>query len=298
VLDLPSSVTPQTVHFLGPDQQTFKHAYSQQSDRIAIWSGSAFVRYHHQFDDAVQQLGPDHYMLNSPSVPPGLSLEHATLEHSTITWVFPHDFEVVNYTQTDKEIGHWQVDGQSLTYRQIGPHSVLLSIEYRRTAPESAPTIDLCASGAAKVDDCATDDDTDGIPDYRDVCLASTTRDVSNFGCESSAPLVLKGINFASGFSYLNVEARQILDRLAYALQHEPTRYFEVSAHTDSEGKASRNKQLSQKRAAAVRHYLLLRGVDPNQVRAAGYGESYPISDNADETGRRKNRRIELTSLE
>lgn len=298
VLDLPGSIIPQSVHFMGPDKATFEHAYSQKPDRVAIWSGAALVRYNYQYSDAVSQTGRGEFALSTPSIPSNVSVENSSVTSSDITWVLPNSFEVVSYTQTDKETGTWIVDGNTLTYRQFSKHPVMLRIDYRRVTPRTDEKTDLCANGFAKTDDCAEDNDDDGVPDYRDVCLDSEDAAVSGFGCIEASPLILSEINFASGYAYLNVKARKVLDRLAYGLQHNSDRYYEVGAHTDSQGKADRNKQLSQKRAAAVRHYLLLRGVDPNQIRATGYGENYPIKDNAEESGRRQNRRIELTALE
>lgn len=298
VLDLPGSVVPQSVQFMGPDKKTFYHAYKNQPEKISIWSGSSLVRYDHQYLDAVSTIAPGRFVLTTPSISTELSVEGTDRPESILTWVFPSNFEILNYSQVDKLTGTWETAGNTLTYRQLSAHPVMLTIEYQRRERVEENIIDLCNTGSAKIDDCAPDTDADGVPDYRDICHDSKTTVTELFGCAENSPLILEGISFSSGHSYLDIESRQLLDRLAYALQSHSEKYFEIGAHTDSQGQADKNKQLSQKRASAVRHYLLLRGVDPNQVRATGYGEEYPRADNADEAGRSENRRIEIYALE
>jgi OOP family OmpA-OmpF porin len=67
-----------------------------------------------------------------------------------------------------------------------------------------------------------------------------------------------------------------------------------VAGHSDSQGDANYNRDLSQRRADAVREYLVTAGVDENRISAKGYGEDEPIADNSTADGRRENRRVEL----
>jgi outer membrane protein OmpA-like peptidoglycan-associated protein len=84
------------------------------------------------------------------------------------------------------------------------------------------------------------------------------------------------------------------IDRLAQLLSVYPERSVRIEGHTDSVGDAAANQELSQRRAAAVRDALLARGVDAARVEAVGFGASHPIADNRTESGRQKNRRIEI----
>ncbi len=297
-LMLPGSVIPQEVRFMGPDQARDREQYDQTPGRLVLSSGSAFARYPHQYGDAVQQLGPGEFVLTIQSTPHNLRVENGTLDESSITWVFPSEFEVTSYTLTDPDIGSWIAENNTLTFHHIGAQPVTLGIEYRYKHAKSETSTDLCADGNQPIDACAPDNDNDEVPDYRDICLLSDNQAVDRLGCADSSTVVLSGITFISGRSYLNVNARRVLDRVAFALQIIPHVYFEVAAHTDNQGAASHNQTLSKKRANAVRHYLLLRGVNPNQIRALGYGEAYPIQDNATSTGQRMNRRIELSRIE
>jgi outer membrane protein OmpA-like peptidoglycan-associated protein len=69
----------------------------------------------------------------------------------------------------------------------------------------------------------------------------------------------------------------------------------EISGHTDNYGKADYNKQLSLKRANAVKGFLTSKGIDARRVTAVGYGEEKPLVSNDDESeGRSINRRVEF----
>jgi OOP family OmpA-OmpF porin len=68
-----------------------------------------------------------------------------------------------------------------------------------------------------------------------------------------------------------------------------------VVGHTDSVGTDAYNQGLSERRADAVKTYLVERGVDGNIISASGMGESQPVADNATKEGRAENRRVEVT---
>lgn len=87
------------------------------------------------------------------------------------------------------------------------------------------------------------------------------------------------------------------LDQLAELLKQYPQTIVEISAHTDNQGTALGQTALTQAKAEAVLQYLLTKGIDLNQIKAQGYGASRPIASNEEETGRARNKRIELTVL-
>jgi outer membrane protein OmpA-like peptidoglycan-associated protein len=64
--------------------------------------------------------------------------------------------------------------------------------------------------------------------------------------------------------------------------------------HTDSTGSDAYNEDLSKRRADAVADYLALRGVSRARIATIGYGERYPVADNATDEGRARNRRVEI----
>ncbi|MEZ4368853.1 MAG: OmpA family protein, partial [Kofleriaceae bacterium] len=67
-----------------------------------------------------------------------------------------------------------------------------------------------------------------------------------------------------------------------------------IEGHTDSQGKDADNLRLSQRRADAVRDYLIGKGIDGDRMVAKGYGETIPIADNRTKGGREINRRVEF----
>jgi outer membrane protein OmpA-like peptidoglycan-associated protein len=67
-----------------------------------------------------------------------------------------------------------------------------------------------------------------------------------------------------------------------------------IEGHTDDVGDAFANLDLSQRRADAVRAYLIARGVEPDRLLAVGHGESRPVVAGTDEAARGTNRRVEF----
>jgi outer membrane protein OmpA-like peptidoglycan-associated protein len=102
------------------------------------------------------------------------------------------------------------------------------------------------------------------------------------------------GVMFESGGSELSQAARQRLDTVANALSAYPEREITVAGHTDSQGNDEFNRALSEKRAQAVRSYLVSRGVPEARIRAVGRGEAEPIATNDTAEGRASNRRVEI----
>lgn len=100
---------------------------------------------------------------------------------------------------------------------------------------------------------------------------------------------------FASGKSELLPSAQAKLDEIARALtEQDPESTMVVEGHTDSQGAEQFNQQLSQRRAEAVRTYLVSRGIASDRVTAEGHGLSRPVADNGTAEGRANNRRVEI----
>lgn len=109
-----------------------------------------------------------------------------------------------------------------------------------------------------------------------------------------NAVLATRKIVFAAGSVEIDREAAATLDALAEVLRPCPPLTVEISGHTDSQGSERGNQALSQARAEAVMVGLSGRRIDVSGYVAKGYGEARPIADNATETGREANRRIEF----
>lgn len=105
----------------------------------------------------------------------------------------------------------------------------------------------------------------------------------------------LPNVKFAFDSDRLLEDGREALDDAAALLRRNPTLVVEPQGHTDSDGSATYNQALSERRAAAVREYLIGQGVPAAQLAPArGYGESRPIADNTTAEGKARNRRVEL----
>ena len=142
------------------------------------------------------------------------------------------------------------------------------------------------------------DADGDGVPDSLDDCMGTPAGEpVTATGCAMFGG-VLEGVGFESGSDRLVDEAQVVLNDAADALLADPSLKVEVRAHTDSQGAADYNLELSRKRALSTVRYLMLRGVPSEQMTARAYGEAKPIADNDTAEGREQNRRVEFHVIE
>jgi outer membrane protein OmpA-like peptidoglycan-associated protein len=101
-------------------------------------------------------------------------------------------------------------------------------------------------------------------------------------------------ILFRSGESSLMPTANEKLNQMARALLEVGGRNLIVEGYTDSQGSASYNQNLSQRRADTVRNYIVTRGYPSDRIRSIGMGEGSPIADNGSPEGRANNRRVEI----
>jgi outer membrane protein OmpA-like peptidoglycan-associated protein len=103
------------------------------------------------------------------------------------------------------------------------------------------------------------------------------------------------GVLFESAKWQLLPAAMTKLNDVADALtKQDKDSTMVVEGHTDSQGKADMNQELSQKRAEAVRTYLVSRGIAADRITATGFGPTRSIADNASPEGRANNRRVEI----
>jgi outer membrane protein OmpA-like peptidoglycan-associated protein len=174
-----------------------------------------------------------------------------------------------------------------------------------------ADDVDRCPLQAEDVDGFQDDDgcpdldnDLDGIPDANDKCpnAPETFNGIDDEdGCPDEKVIqqqgVLKGVNFESGSAVLTPDSYKVLDQAVRSLMAYPEVRVEIRGYTDNVGKASFNLGLSERRAEAVKQYLVNAGIDPARIVAKGFGEENPVSTNATPEGRAQNRRIEFRRL-
>mgnify|MGYP003339634244 FL=1 len=105
----------------------------------------------------------------------------------------------------------------------------------------------------------------------------------------------LMGLSFPPGETKIQSQAFDLLAKLAEAIRVFPQRTLTIEGHTDSFGGDAANLVLSQKRAEAVKEYLVANmRLDAAGVQAVGYGETRPVANNETKEGRAKNRRIDV----
>ena len=142
------------------------------------------------------------------------------------------------------------------------------------------------------------DSDADGVADPVDQCPDTVSgRPVDSTGCDVFGG-VIEGVNFKSGSDALTAEAQSVLDGVAETLGNYPGLVVSIEAHTDNQGSASGNLELSKKRALSVARYLVTKGVSGAQLRPKAFGESKPRVSNATAAGRAQNRRVEFNIVE
>ncbi len=105
----------------------------------------------------------------------------------------------------------------------------------------------------------------------------------------------MTGLSFGVGKSEIEPRYFGLLTTVQRAIREFPGSRVTIEGHTDSFGGDDQNLQLSQRRADAVRQYLLANSsLDPAMVESVGYGETRPVASNDTVEGRARNRRIEV----
>lgn len=144
------------------------------------------------------------------------------------------------------------------------------------------------------------DTDSDGIADKDDEC-PKIPGVPENKGCPmlekkeiETVKFAFENLEFETGKDIIRTRSYPSLNALADLLKKKPNYGLRIEGHTDNVGSDEKNLLLSQKRATAVRNYLVKRGVDGLKLEAFGYGESMPVADNDTPEGRQKNRRVEM----
>ena len=110
---------------------------------------------------------------------------------------------------------------------------------------------------------------------------------------DADISLQLKNLFFETDKYQIKPESYPELNRLAQLVQEYRLR-LTIAGHTDDQGTAAYNQQLSENRAKATKAYLIDKGCDPDRIETVGYGQTRPVAGNATEEGRAKNRRVEI----
>ncbi|MGD8495175.1 MAG: OmpA family protein [Gemmatimonadales bacterium] len=116
---------------------------------------------------------------------------------------------------------------------------------------------------------------------------------------EEEGRYTARGILFDVDRADIRPESDATLDAIGATLEEHPELRLSIEGHTDSDGDEAANLDLSERRAAAVRSYLLEHfDVDPSRLETKGFGETAPVASNDTPEGKQRNRRVELLRLE
>ncbi|GAB4338360.1 MAG: hypothetical protein OHK0038_17080 [Flammeovirgaceae bacterium] len=115
---------------------------------------------------------------------------------------------------------------------------------------------------------------------------------------ETRKPFILETLNFDTDSDRIRPESFYDLDRLANILHQLPHIKLIIEGHTDNMASHEYNIDLSERRTASVKKYLISKGVPENRLESKGYGETKPIAPNTTNEGRQKNRRVEFRAEE
>jgi len=169
-------------------------------------------------------------------------------------------------------------------------------VDARDACPDEAEDQDGFQDG----DGCPDlDDDQDGVPDTSDNCPGTPAGVIVGIdGCptarEIQAEMVLEGVSFATNSADLTVASYAVLNKVTESLAAFPAVTVEIQGHTDRTGSSDYNRDISGRRAHAVRDYLIAHGIAASRLTAVGYGETRPIASNDSREGRAANRRVEV----
>jgi OmpA-OmpF porin, OOP family len=163
--------------------------------------------------------------------------------------------------------------------------------------------------GIQDQDGCPEDDaDQDGVPDTKDACPREPGQpdvDPKKNGCpkfiklEGSSVRVLQQVHFATGSATIEPDSFPMLSEIVALLKANPSiKKMRIEGHTDNRGNPDFNLDLSKRRAASVRIWLVQHGVEDGRLESEGYGLTRPIESNDTEEGRLANRRVEFKILE
>ncbi len=160
--------------------------------------------------------------------------------------------------------------------------------------PDTASGVDVDASG------CVPDDDNDGVADAADECpdTAAGAR-VDEQGCHVTLKKEVNktlNVQFESGKADVKESSIPEIEEVAQALREYPESQLTLEGYTDNVGSAEANRDLSRRRAEAVKEVLVERmEIAEGRIGAVGHGENNPVADNSTASGRAQNRRVEAT---
>ncbi len=145
--------------------------------------------------------------------------------------------------------------------------------------------------GITPEDQCPTEPETDNDYQDEDGCPDEIPKEVQKFTG------AIRGINFDVDEATIKKNSTKTLNAAVKVLKDFADVRIEISGHTDTDGGRDHNLDLSKRRAAAVKQYLVDQGIDGGRIETRGAGPDEPVADNKTKRGKAQNRRIEFKLL-
>jgi outer membrane protein OmpA-like peptidoglycan-associated protein len=177
---------------------------------------------------------------------------------------------------------------------------------------DGCPQVAEDKDGFEDTDGCADpDNDKDGIADTADACV-NEPEVINGVKDEDGCPdqgkvkvqvdggrlFILEKVYFATSKDIILPRSFPLLKQVAAVLRANPqVELLRIKGHTDSQGNDAMNLDLSKRRAASVRAFLVKEGIAAERLESEGYGEARPVDTNSTAAGRENNRRVEFTIL-
>jgi outer membrane protein OmpA-like peptidoglycan-associated protein len=114
---------------------------------------------------------------------------------------------------------------------------------------------------------------------------------------ETDGKIITHGILFDTGKDIIKPESLPTLKSILAILNDDPGLNFSIEGHTDNQGNKAINQPLSEKRASAVRTWLIDKGIAAERLKTKGFGDTKPIGSNTTPEGRANNRRVEFVKF-
>jgi outer membrane protein OmpA-like peptidoglycan-associated protein len=227
------------------------------------------------------------------------------LHTESISLGLSYDFPVLNYNVGNTgalEVGfEWRkpvkTRAQKISAKRKKAALEKQKAQAKKPIPDKTkPTVESAAVSPPKQDSVLA-----AAPQENELIEKTTTTPtaVAKAGDLKQEPLVIEKVTLHFPFNFNSAEldepTEDFLKDLTVSLQEDENLKVKIEGHTDNIGSDKFNLRLSQKRADAVKHYLIKSGINPERLQSEGMGMHQPLNENLTDAERAKNRRVELT---
>jgi type IX secretion system PorP/SprF family membrane protein len=227
------------------------------------------------------------------------------LHTESISLGLSYDFPVLNYNVGNTgalEVGfEWRKPVKTRAQKISAKRKKEAEEKKKQQAKNTQPTSPKTTTAAAPIKE-TKQDSVMAIPSVTVDTLAKASDAIATSakaGVLKQEPLVIEKVTLHFPFEFnsseLDEHTEKFLKDLTLSLQEDENLKVKIEGHTDNIGSDKFNLRLSQKRADAVKHYLIKSGISPERLQSEGMGMHQPLNENLTDAARAKNRRVELT---